>query len=1479
MTSPHPRRAIARSLTIGLASVIAGAALSTPPALAEEPNDASCTAPDSGLQESNEADALALAAACDAEVLIRDMQDYTSRSYAQPDGSTTTEFRAVPGWVPDESGDWVEVDTTVEVAEDGSLEAVATVMDLRFGAAGTTEFVSAVSADGEQVSLSWPDPLPAPVAEGSTVVYPDVLPDVDLEVYAGVSDFSYALVVKTPEAAASPELEQIELGLTTDGLAVSSDSEADTAQLTDAEGESAFGVATPLMWDSSAAAEGTPELAAAMELEIDADSLTVVPDQTLLDDPDAQYPIYIDPKFYDTSVSWTNFLYGEAYANEITCGNGAVMCTGLQLWENDPTLGYWRAGMIFNGIQALADREVRDAGVWITQTHTAGVGKTYDVKLVAMNSFNVDTAAFDDVFNSKVVGTVATDSVPTSNDNYNETDQTIAWTSTTGLKNRMQALADDGSNTAPFAVVSGDETDRYQWRKMDPSTATLLVTHAANPPRSLKTAGKDCSTSAPGLTLNTLQPVLTATTPSNLLSSTHLDFRVVDPGPSPDVTIAEMTVSGVAESTAYSATVPSGKLVRGKNYYWEARVRDADSSHDAVGEWTANCHFRLNQLPTTPTALKTEDQACGTQASPTLVTSTTPKFSALPGDPDDGSSLVTRFRFYAQTGDHIWEDTETLLEGGTSAITRLSANEATEGLYRWNARTEDAFTQSAWSAYCWVRIDSTPPSPPDVVQVTTSPLPGQTVTFELISDSDVKSFNYSFNSAAEKSIPATAGRAQLQLTLPATGSIQHTLQVTAWDVPVGSTGNPSSPTTLIFTAIAAQPAEAVGAWRFDGDLLDDAGEHDLTPLGAAVTGPDRAGRPDSAAVFDGTSASCLKAGSPIVDTKSSYTVAGWVNAASAPASEAAVIDVTGAVSSNMKLLLTTSGKWGVAMSNADGGTTGVSVVSPTTAQFGTWTHVSAVYDAAAVRLRLYVNGFLVGSKEAPDAWTANGVFSVGCGVKASGSTFGHFAGSVDDAVIFGQPLTGQQIDESMGGAGIPAALQAWYPLRYDKTPGVVPGADYSGRGPDLTAMPTTPVWESDQHGRENSALKFDGSTCPTAETVPVRTDSAFTVSAWVRLDADHLNAHPRVFSFHGSQYFSVMAKYNASTDRWNVSVTSEDSAAPDWGEGAVSTETGGATETEWTQITVAVDPDHNRLDLFVNGAFSDSGVMSTEWDPWRASEFVIGCGGTSDGARYTQWDGAISDVRVWRGALDATEVNTTHTEALGWWELGEVPEGTDAWGGHDLTLNGAYSWELDRYNFCWAAYGLSLEGQGWAETAGPVITTDESFTVAAWVRLDDTDGYRTIVSQTGTTYGAFNLSYNPNAGRFQLSMPQSDSENTKWTRALANSSPVVGKWYHLAAQVDLGAGTIRLYVDGVLQDQVGQLVDSPWQANGPLTIGAAEQFGTMVNQMVGGIDEVVAFSGVLDEQAIKTLAEDNPGPEPTGDPECTDPTDPPPVID
>lgn len=1491
MTSPHPRRRFKRSLVIGLASAVTAAAIALPPAsaMAQESEASNCARDESVLQERSESSALGLAVECDAQVLIGDSQSYSSRSFAQADGTIATEFTAAPRWVPDDAGDWIEADPTIETAEDGSLQTKATVSDLQFGSEGDTVFVTAANAEGESVSLEWTAPLPEPVLDGDTVTYPEVLPDVDLEVYAGVASFSYALVVKTPEAAADDSLARVEFGLATEGLSVDADAATDTAALTDADGEAAFQVDRPLMWDSPEA--GDDAAMAPMEMDIDTDALAVVPDQEFLTDPETEYPVYIDPEFTDTTASSEEVF---SQATGISCGTSTELCVGAQIWQADNALGYWRSAIRFHGLDALRNRDVQKTSVWIKQLHTGDAGgPNQTVRLYAMNHFDFSGSVSWDTFTGKIVSLVATDSVPTSNEGANEADQLITWEDTR-TANRVQQVVDSGATTTTFAMVSGADTNqegnRDYFRKLDVESASMTVWHAPLKPTNLQTFDTSltnpvgqCSTSAPGPVINTTTPTFKAKAPASLTSNNTINFYVYDSTSGGENYLRKMSVNAVSEGETVPVTVTSGTLERGKTYRWRARVWDADANSSRDGEYSAYCYFTVNSLPSMPTGLKAEaaSNQCGTQSNPTVVTTPTPKLSAIPADPD-GGKVTARFAVYPASGAFLDEWDVTGVTSGSIATTRVPVGLLQDGLYRWNAATRDAFGSSAWPPFCWIKIDTTAPAPPDVVQVTTNPLPGGIVEFDVIGDSDVRSFEYSLDNGAKQTVSGTTGQAGFSVTLPSTGSIDHILQVWARDFAVGSSGNTSSVTTHLFTAITAQPAEASGAWRFDGDSLDDAGAHDLTAIGALTTGTDKAGREDAAAVFNGTSSTCLKADAPIVDTVKSYTMAGWVYVDAAGAADTAVMDVTGGSTSNLKLLLSAGGQWGVTMTKADGSAESTAVKAPATATvYGTWTHVAAVYDAAAVRLRLYVNGTLMGSKMAPEAWAATGTFSVGCGVKATGATFGNLTGSVDDAVIFQQPLTDEQIDELMTGAGIPAALQAWYPLRYDDAPGAVPGADYSGRGADLTAMPATPTWLPDQHGRKDSALDFNGAVCPTAGEVPVRTDSSFSVSAWARLDADHVTNQPRVFSFNGAHNFAVMAKYNGISDKWNMSITSDDAVTPAWGDAAISPEI--ATEEAWNQITVTVDADSKVLQLFVNGELAGSRAVRSSWESWRASEFVIGCDGSTDGSRSWQWDGAISDVRVWRGVLDADEIRSSHTEALGWWELGKTPEGQDAWAGNHLTMNGDYSWEVDRYNACWAAYGLALGGSGWAETAGPVVTTDESFTVAAWARIDNLDAFRTIVAQSGTTNSAFKLAYNPVFGRFQFSMAQNDTGD-RWTRAVADEAPVIdeatglGQWYHLTGQVDLGAGVIRLYVNGVLQSEA-PVVNSPWRATGGLTIGAIEQGGVVSNQMVGAIDEVFAYGGVLDENMIKTLAADNPGYDPTGAPDCGGDTEEPPPID
>ncbi|GAB4001168.1 hypothetical protein GCM10029992_35800 [Glycomyces albus] len=138
-----------------------------------------------------------------------------------------------------------------------------------------------------------------------------------------------------------------------------------------------------------------------------------------------------------------------------------------------------------------------------------------------------------------------------------------------------------------------------------------------------------------------------------------------------------------------------------------------------------------------------------------------------------------------------------------------------------------------------------------------------------------------------------------------------------------------------------------------------------------------------------------------------------------------------------------------------------------------------------------------------------------------------------------------------------------------------------------------------------------------------------------------------------------------------------------------------------------------------------------------------------------------------------------------------------------------------------------------------------------------------MVAQSGDVQSGFTLGYSIDQDRFEFAMASDDTADAEWTRALSQEPPELDEvegaslWYHLVGQVDLGAGVVRLYIDGELQAEA-PAVAAPWQATGPLTMGAAQEDGQITGHMVGMIDEVHLYSGVLDEDAIATLSANRP---------------------
>ncbi|MGI5284316.1 DNRLRE domain-containing protein [Nonomuraea polychroma] len=135
-----------------------------------------------------------------------------------------------------------------------------------------------------------------------------------------------------------------------------------------------------------------------------------------------------------------------------------------------------------------------------------------------------------------------------------------------------------------------------------------------------------------------------------------------------------------------------------------------------------------------------------------------------------------------------------------------------------------------------------------------------------------------------------------------------------------------------------------------------------------------------------------------------------------------------------------------------------------------------------------------------------------------------------------------------------------------------------------------------------------------------------------------------------------------------------------------------------------------------------------------------------------------------------------------------------------------------------------------AQTTGPVIRTDQSFTTAAWLRWSDKDGDYLVTEQRGTHQAPFRLGNTAEHG-LVFTFTSADATGATVEGVLSGVEPPVDEWFHLAGVYDAATRTATLYLNGT-QAGTAQLSVPAWNAQAPLRIGAA---------MAGSIDEVQIY--------------------------------------
>ncbi|MEV0136714.1 ricin-type beta-trefoil lectin domain protein [Dactylosporangium sp. NPDC050688] len=401
-------------------------------------------------------------------------------------------------------------------------------------------------------------------------------------------------------------------------------------------------------------------------------------------------------------------------------------------------------------------------------------------------------------------------------------------------------------------------------------------------------------------------------------------------------------------------------------------------------------------------------------------------------------------------------------------------------------------------------------------------------------------------------------------------------------------------------------------------------------------------------------------------------------------------------------------------------------------------------------------------------------------------------------------------------------------------------------GPNVT-LSNGPAWTAGRvlgtHAVTGAdrAVRFDGVDDLAATAGPVLdTSKSFSAAAWVRLTGT--DSQRTVLCQEGAMACGFAVQYRPAPDnRWTLSMYGSDTTDPPIVR-AVSAAP--PVVNRWTHLAVSWDAGTKTAKLYVNGALAGTVSRATNWNATGA--LLIGQG-KFNGSRNNKFLGDVGEVRVWDRAIDPSldlKPLVAPVQA-GAWAMEDFDEDPP----RQVTDDSGYQRPLtltDTPSATWCegsdlSGGLCLDGVSGAATAGPVVHTDQSYSVSGWVMITDTSVSRSVFAQQGSRDAAFTVRYDHAVNRWSFAVTGADTDAPAVVKVTSLAAPLVNNWTFLEAVYDAQAGRIRLFVDGALQSETS--VAGTWDAGGSFTVGRTLQAGVGAEFFAGAIDEVRATTG------------------------------------
>ncbi|MGI5505712.1 LamG-like jellyroll fold domain-containing protein [Lentzea sp. CA-135723] len=203
------------------------------------------------------------------------------------------------------------------------------------------------------------------------------------------------------------------------------------------------------------------------------------------------------------------------------------------------------------------------------------------------------------------------------------------------------------------------------------------------------------------------------------------------------------------------------------------------------------------------------------------------------------------------------------------------------------------------------------------------------------------------------------------------------------------------------------------------------------------------------------------------------------------------------------------------------------------------------------------------------------------------------------------------------------------------------------------------------------------------------------------------------------------------------------------------------------------------------------------------------------------------------------------------WFAGDDPSFDGTGNGHDLALSAVDTARAGRT--LGGAGAIGFDGVTSSATTGKVLDTTRGLTVSAWVRLGDGAVDRTVVSQQGTVESAFRLGFDAGTQRWTFAVAEKDAAGSAQRTVRSKGLARVGVWTHVAGTYDDASGEVRLYVDGVVQENV-PVVKKGFSADGELWIGKALRGGTAAEAWQGDLMQMLAWNRAITAQEVRRVA-------------------------